>query len=104
VTMRASLSNTDQSLRPGQFARARLAIGAPHKALLVPEEAIRSDQGKKIVYVVDEQNKVVSRTVTLGAKQDALRVIEEGLRPDDRVIIEGRARPGQTVKPVAVKP
>ena len=70
----------------------------------MPEEAIGSDQGKKIVYVVDEQNKVVSRTVTLGAKHDALRIIEEGLKPDDRVIIEGRAHAGQTVKPSVVKP
>jgi RND family efflux transporter MFP subunit len=105
VTMRAVLPNANRSLRPGLFARVRLAIGAPHKALLVPEEAIGSDQGQKNVYIVDKDNKVVARTVTVGAKQDSLRVITEGLQADDRVITEGRARvrPGDTVKPTAVK-
>ncbi|HEX5272621.1 MAG TPA: efflux RND transporter permease subunit [Gemmataceae bacterium] len=105
VQMRVTLPNTDRSLRPGLFARVRLAVGAPHKALLVPEDAVGDDQGRKTVYVVDKDNKVVSRAVTLGAKQNGLRVVSEGLKPDERVIVEGRsrARPGQTVKPVAGK-
>jgi RND family efflux transporter MFP subunit len=106
LTLRAVLPNSDRSLRPGMFARVRLPIGAPHKALLVPEEAIHSDQGQKFVYVVEEGNKVASRTVTVGANQDGQRVIEKGLQPEDRVIVEsrGRLRSGQIVKPVTAKP
>ncbi len=62
--------------------------------------------GQKFVYVVNDADKVVSRNVTLGPQQESLRVIAQGLQPDDRVIIEGltRVRPGQTVLPVLVKP
>ena len=106
LTLRAVLPDAERLLRPGLFARVRLAVGAPRTALLVPEEAIGSDLGRKVVYVVDEGNRVASRVVTVGAKQDGLRVVATGLRPDDRVIVEGhtRARPGQTVKPVTAQP
>ena len=74
-------------LSPGMFAKIRLPIGAPHRALLVRDRAIASDQGLKYVYVVDAENKVQSRRVTTGAlEEDDLRVIEEGLKPDDWVV------------------
>jgi RND family efflux transporter MFP subunit len=106
LTVRAVLPNTDRALRPGLFARVRVPVGAPHKAVLIPEEAIGSDLGQRIVYIVDDANIVVSREVVVGAKHDGLRVVTEGLRPDDRVVVEGRTRvrPGQTVKPVVAKP
>jgi multidrug efflux system membrane fusion protein len=106
VTVRAVVRDPDQLLRPGLFARVRLTVGAPRKVLLVPEEAIVSDLGQKVVYVVDEGDKVVSRVVTVGANLDGQRVVATGLRPDDRVIVGGhaRARPGQTVKPVTGRP
>jgi multidrug efflux system membrane fusion protein len=106
VTVRAVVPDAEHLLRPGLFARVRLEVGAPRQALLVPEEAIVSDLGQKVVYVVDEGNKVVPRVVTVGTKQDGLRVVATGLRPDDRVIVGGhaRARPGQTVKPVTGGP
>ncbi len=106
LTLRATLPNKDGSLRPGLFARVRLPIGAPHKALLVPEEAIIANEGRKFVYVVDKDNKVVLRTVSLGGKHDDLRVITQGIGPDDRVMTErlSPVRPGDTVRPVAAKP
>jgi multidrug efflux system membrane fusion protein len=74
-------------LSPGMFVRIRLPIGAPHKALLVIDRAVSSDQGMKFVYVLDPKNVVQYRRVTTGEQQtDGLRVIEEGLEPDDWVI------------------
>lgn len=77
-------------LSPGMFVRIRLPIGAPHKALLVIDRAVSSDQGMKFVYVTDSENKVQYRRVTTGAQQtDGLRVIEEGLEPGDWVVTSG---------------
>jgi membrane fusion protein, multidrug efflux system len=89
-------------LSPGMFAKIRLPIGAPHKALLVRDRAIASDQGLKYVYVIDAENKVQSRRVTTGARQDDdLRVIEEGLKPDDWVVSGGllQVRPRMLIRP-----
>lgn len=102
IAMRAVLPNPKGDLVPGLFVRVRLPIGKPHKALLIPDEVIRTSLGQKTVYVVDDKDKVVSRRVTLGARLlNGLRVIDEGLKPDDRVIVRGqmRVRPGMTVKP-----
>jgi RND family efflux transporter MFP subunit len=106
LMIRAVLPDPKHELRPGLFARVRLATGAPHKALLVPEGAVLTDQGQKFVYIVDKDNRVVSRRVTLGSSGDGVRLISEGLRPEDRVITEGvgRVRPGETVRPVAALP
>jgi membrane fusion protein, multidrug efflux system len=74
-------------LSPGMFVRIRLPIGTPVKALLVIDRAVSSDQGMKFVYVIDNEGKVQYRRVTTGAQQsDGLRVIEEGLKPDDWVV------------------
>jgi membrane fusion protein, multidrug efflux system len=89
-------------LSPGMFAKIRLPIGAPHQALLVRDRAIASDQGLKYVYVIDADNKVQSRRVTTGALQeDDLRVIEEGLKPDDWVVSGSllQVRPRMLVRP-----
>jgi multidrug efflux system membrane fusion protein len=87
---------------PGMFVRIRLPIGQPHPALLVIDRAILSDQDLKFVYVVDAQNNVQSRRVTTGPLQsDGLRVITEGLKPDDLVAVGAlqQIRPGVPVKP-----
>ncbi len=77
-------------LSPGMFVRIRLPIGQPHPALLVIDRAVGSDQGLKFVYVVDAENKVQYRRVTTGALQeDGLRVIEQGLKADEWVVIGG---------------
>lgn len=77
-------------LTPGMFVRIRLPLGEPHPALLIVDRAIGSDQGLKYAYVVDAEGKVQYRRVKTGALQDdGLRVIEEGLKPDDRVVVGG---------------
>ena len=91
-------------LTPGLFVRVRLHLGPPHHALLVNERAIGTDQGQKFVYVVDQENKVSYRPVRLGQVFDGLQAIEEGLKPDDRLVVNGlqRVRPGIGVEPEQV--
>jgi RND family efflux transporter MFP subunit len=92
-------------LSPGYFARVRLPQGEPHRALLVTERAIDTDQGQKIVYIVDDKNKVDSRAVRLGMIHDGLRAIDDGLKPRERVIVVGlqQVRPGVVVEPKLVE-
>jgi RND family efflux transporter MFP subunit len=94
----------DRLLTPGLFVRVRVPITAPHKALLVNQRAVGADQGLSFVYVVNDKNEVVRREVTVGEPEDGLQVIEEGLKPDDRVIVSGvqRVRPGVVVNPTLV--
>ena len=98
---RALVDNHDLSILPGQFARVRVIGSAPYEGLLLPDAAIATDQSRKIVFVVKDDNTVEARPVTLGALNDGLRVIKEGLKADDKVIVEGlqRARVGAKVAP-----
>jgi len=97
---RAVFDNKDGLLTPGFFGRLRL-FGGEHEALLVPDNAIASDQSRKIVFTVADDATVGTKLVELGPIVDGLRVIRSGLAPGDRIVIEGlqRARPGQKVKP-----
>ena len=98
---RAIVPNKDISILPGQFARVRLIGSAPYEALLLPDAAIATDQSRKIVFVVNDENVVEVRTVMLGPLDGGLRVIREGLKADDKVIIDGiqRARVNAKVAP-----
>jgi membrane fusion protein, multidrug efflux system len=87
LRVRAVTANPDQFMIPGLFVRVRIPIGGPRKALLVPERAVGSDQDRKFVYVVDEKGTAIVRRVRTGGLQDGLRIIDEGLSPDDRVIV-----------------
>ena len=104
MRLRGVFANKEQVLAPGLFARVRAPIGRPHKALLVSERALDTDQGQKVLYVVKEKNEVVSRTVRQGALHDGLREITDGLKPGERVIVNGlqQVRPGVTVEPKLV--
>ncbi len=106
IRLRGVFPNKDQVLLPGFFARVRVPVGRPHKALLVSERALDTDQGQKVLYVLNEKNEVVSRPVRLGLLQDGLREITEGLNPGERVIVNGlqQVRPGVTVEPKLVPP
>jgi len=102
LRIRAVLSNPKpRVLSPGLFMRIRLPVGEPHKAILVPEQALSPDQGKKIVYVVDDRDHVVYRQVNLGPLYDGMRSVTEGVAEGERIIISGlqRVRPGIVVKP-----
>ncbi|MBR1266841.1 efflux RND transporter periplasmic adaptor subunit [Bradyrhizobium sp. AUGA SZCCT0222] len=98
---RAVIPNKDMSILPGQFGRVRLIGSAPYEALLLPDTAIATDQSRKIVFVVKDDNTVEAKPVTLGPLDEGLRVIREGLKAEDRVIVAGlqRARVGAKVTP-----
>jgi len=95
----ATVDNTKTMLSPGMFVRIRLPVGNPKPSILVPEEALGSDQGQRYVFVLNEKDEVVYRAVKLGPQVDRLRVIESGVTPEDRVIVSGlqRVRPGVKV-------
>jgi RND family efflux transporter MFP subunit len=104
LRVRGVFPNRDEALSPGFFARVRMPIGRAHRALLVTDRAIDTDQGQKVLYVVNEKNEVVSRPVRLGALHHGLREITEGLDAGERVIVSGlqQVRPGVTVEPKLV--
>ncbi len=101
VPVRAVFDNADGSLMPGQFARLRMGRAQAEPALLISERAVGTDQDKKFVLVVGDDNKAAYRTVTLGATVDGLRVVTTGLQPGERIIVSGlqRVRPGTLVEP-----
>lgn len=98
---RAVIANPNGLFTPGMFARIQVPGSPPYEALLVPDVAIGTELARKFVMVVDAENVARPKYVTPGQAVDGLRVIKEGLQPDDRVIVNGlmRARPGQKVTP-----
>jgi multidrug efflux system membrane fusion protein len=102
---RAVIPNKDISILPGQFGRVRLIASAPYEALLVPDSAVATDQARKIVFVVKDDNTVEAKPVTLGPLDEGLRVVREGLKPEDNVVVDGlqRVRVGAKVTPHAAK-
>jgi RND family efflux transporter MFP subunit len=101
LAVRGVLANADRMLLPGYFVRVRVPFGEEVKALLVPDTALGSDQSGRYLLVVNGDNVVEQRKVQTGPLEGELRVIENGLKPDDRVVIAGllRAIPGQKVDP-----
>jgi len=101
LAARAILQNANGLLLPGYFVRVRIPRGQPPEAMLVPDVALGSDQGGRYVLVVNKDNVVEQRKVTIGPLVDTMRVIETGLSADDRVVVAGllRAIPGQKVDP-----
>jgi membrane fusion protein, multidrug efflux system len=102
---RAVIPNKDLSILPGQFGRVRLIGSSPYEALLLPDTAIATDQSRKIVFVVKDDNTVEAKPVVLGPLDEGLRVIREGINAEDRIIIDGlqRARVGAKVTPQAAE-
>jgi RND family efflux transporter MFP subunit len=102
---RAVIQNHDLSVLPGQFGRVRLIGSSPYEGLLLPDTAIATDQSRKIVFVVKDDDTVEARAVVLGPLDGGLRVIREGLKAEDRVIVDGlqRARVGAKVNPHKVE-
>ena len=104
LRLRGVFPNKDEVLSPGYFARVRVPLGPPHPTLLVSDRALDNDQGQRVLYVVNDKNEVLSHPVRVGALHDGLRAIEEGLKPGERVIVNGlqHVRPGLTVEPKLV--
>jgi RND family efflux transporter MFP subunit len=105
VRMRAVVANPNGFLKPGMFGKAKVEGGQAYDALLVPEDAIVADGARKAVNVVAPDGSVTLKPVTLGPLSQGLRVIRTGVRPDDKVIVNGTARmmPGQKVQAKLVK-
>jgi RND family efflux transporter MFP subunit len=101
IRARAVFPNPKGTFTPGMFGRIQVATGPPAEALLVPDSAIGTEQVRKFVLVVDDQDVARARYVTLGPVIDGLRVVTSGLVADDRVVVNGlmRARPGAKVVP-----
>lgn len=100
VRVRARFDNPDGVLVPGLYARIKVVGSAPHRALLVDEAAIGTDQDKKFVLVVDGQGHVAYRNVSLGQLHGNLRVITAGLKDGDQIVVHGiqHVRPGDAVR------
>jgi RND family efflux transporter MFP subunit len=105
IAVRGILKNSDRVLLPGYFVRVRVPFEQERNALLVPDAALGADQAGRYLLVVNGENVVEQRKVTTGQLDGDLRVIETGLKADDKVVIGGllRAIPGQKVDPQARK-
>jgi len=101
LAVRGVLPNSDRVLLPGYFVRVRVPFEQQQNALLVPDVALGSDQSGRYVLVVNGENVIEQRKVQIGPVEGELRVIDSGLKPDDRVVTAGllRAIPGQKVDP-----
>ncbi|SDV50650.1 efflux RND transporter periplasmic adaptor subunit [Chitinasiproducens palmae] len=101
IRVRARFDNTDGTLLPGLYARIAVAGNQPHPAVLVSDAAIQTDQDKKFVMVVGSGDKAEYRIVKLGSENDGLRVITDGLKSGERVVVNGlqRVRPNDRVAP-----
>src|SRR5262245_63479883 len=99
---RAVVANPKEVFTPGMFARVRIPGTPPYEALLIPDVAIGTEQARRFVIVIDDQDTARPKYVSLGqVTKDGLRVIKDGIGPDDRVVVNGlmQARPGQKVRP-----
>ncbi|HEY0296558.1 MAG TPA: efflux RND transporter periplasmic adaptor subunit [Bordetella sp.] len=104
IRVRAVFDNKDGLMLPGLYARVRLGGSTPHDAVLVDEKAIGTDQNKRYVLVVDDANHANYREVQLGTSVGPLRVVTQGLKTGERIVVNGlqRLRPGDVVAPSAV--
>jgi len=100
IRLMALFPNGENILRPGGFVRVRVTVKQIRQALLVPQRAVNELQASYEVVVVNGERKAETRLVKPGVRDGSLWVIEEGLHPGDRVVVEGgwRVRDGQTVK------
>lgn len=103
IRMRALLENAQRQFTPGLFARVRLPGSAEFKATLVDDKAVLTDQDRKYVYIVDKEGKAQRRDITPGRLADGLRIVQQGLNPGDKVIIEGLQKVFMPGMPVNAK-
>lgn len=104
IWMRGVFENAARLIPPGLFTRIRFPLGTPYRAVLVAEQALGTDQEQKFIYVVDDNNVVSYRAVKVGQLHDGLRVIKDGLRPGEKVVVGGlqRVRAGTEIAPKEV--
>ncbi|KIS45878.1 efflux RND transporter periplasmic adaptor subunit [Kosakonia radicincitans] len=103
IRMRALLDNAQRQFTPGLFARVRLPGSAEFKATLIDDKAVLTDQDRKYVYIVDKEGKAQRRDITPGRLADGLRIVQQGLTPGDRVIVDGLQKVFMPGMPVNAK-
>lgn len=105
MRVRAVVPNPDLVLQPGLFGRVNVPGSLPYEGILLPDEAIASDQNRRVVYVVNEEGRVSTKEIRPGPRIDGYRVIREGLTGEETIVVNGllRVRPGITVAPQMVK-
>src|SRR3712207_6768710 len=101
IRVRAVFDNKDMLLTPGLFGRVTIGASDPYKGILLPDEAIGSDQDRRVVYAVDEKNVIHLKPVRIGPRIDGYRVIRDGLTGNETVVVNGlvRVRPGAPITP-----
>jgi membrane fusion protein, multidrug efflux system len=106
LRLQASFANPDRLLRPGQYARVRIVVEVRKGALLVPQRAVQELQGQYMVTIAGTDDTAQVRTVTMGPRLGSLWLVEKGLEPGDRVILEGaqKLKAGAKIVPKAVPP
>ena len=97
--LRGVFANPQKGLSSGRFVRIRLPIGEPYRAMLISEQALGADQGQRFVYTIDKDGKATYQRVQIGRLHDGLRVITDGLKMGEQVVVSGlqRVRPGAMV-------
>jgi len=103
ISVRAEFPNPDKVIRPGQFARVRGVVEQRADGVLVPQLALQEQQGAKIAFVVETGDKVAMRPVVVEDRIGEFYLVKSGLKPGERVIVEGtqKVRPGMQVKAVS---
>jgi RND family efflux transporter MFP subunit len=107
IVLRAIIPNPSGRLLPGMFARIRIPLSAEQDTIVIPEMAIKTDQGQKYVYVIDEKSCAQYRLVTLGPTRGMNRIIRSGLKEGDTIVVNGLAKifmPGMPVAPETSSP
>jgi membrane fusion protein (multidrug efflux system) len=101
LEIQATFPNPDHSILPGQFGRVRIRINDRQNVILVPQKAVQDLQGMQSVLTVGDDNKVLARSIVTSDRVGERWIVEQGLKPGDRVIVEGiqKARPGLVVNP-----
>ena len=99
---RAVIPNPDGRFAPGLFARVQLVTDTPRATVLINDQAVGTDQGRRYVLVLGAGNKVEYRPVELGPMIDGLRAVAQGLKPGETIIVKGLVRPGMEVSPQLV--
>jgi membrane fusion protein (multidrug efflux system) len=105
IQLAALFANPGNVLRPGQYGKVRAVMGVQRSALLIPQAAVTDQQGSYLVNVVGTDDRVAVRPVQVGERTGTMWVIKEGLKPGERVVVEGQQnlRPGAPVKPKPFK-
>ena len=101
VLLRATVENPDRFIKPGLFGIVSMPASKPYRGVLIPDDAIGANQDKRLVYVVGEDNVVQPRNIRPGPKIDGYRVVRDGLKGDETIVITGltRVRPGAKITP-----